>query len=52
MSETKEALYYNIKFIRSINILIPKGNTQILTTTGIDAQFVLRRNFIIENING
>lgn len=32
MSETKEALYYNIKFTRSINILIPKGNTKILTT--------------------
>lgn len=52
MSETKEALYYNIKFTRSINILLPQGNTQILTTTGIDAQFVLRRNFIIENITG
>lgn len=32
MFETKEALYYNVKFTRSINVFIPKGNTQILTT--------------------
>lgn len=49
MSETKEALYYNIKFTSSINILIPKRNTQVLTTR-IDTQIVLRRDFIIENI--